>query len=447
MVTIGAAILSIVGTHLLTLLQARGLDLALAVALGTLIGPAQVGARVVEMLAGHHYHPAWTMIASVALVAVAAVMLFAGFPVVALAIVLYGAGNGIGTVARGAVPLAVFGPDRYPVFMGRLALPILISMAVSPYLGGLAFQQGGADWTLGLLAGLALANVALAVALRLSIRRTDRDLTRQGLALRLIAFVCAAQVLVQIGAFFWPALVPEMIVRWRLSNSEAGWITAAFYGAYMLAVPVLVTLTDRIDPKRVYLAGVGIMILGHGMFAALADGFWSALAARALTGIGWAGTYMTGLKLLADKVDGTMLSRAAAGHAASIGISGALSYVCADLLASVGGWRFAFAAAAASAVLAWLIIVAAVPRADPSRKRHRRAGAVRFPPGAEKSLRHGLCARIRPAHPGDGRAARLGRGVPCLRRGQHRYVRRHPLADRHAYGARPHWNAREPRRQ
>lgn len=172
-VTIGAAILSIVGTHLLTLLQARGLDLALAVAFGTLIGPAQVGARVVEMLAGHRYHPAWTMIASVALVAVAAVMLFAGFPVVALAIVLYGAGNGIGTVARGAVPLTVFGPDRYPVFMGRLALPILISMAVSPYLGGLAFQKGGADWTLGLLAGLALANVVLAVALKLSIRRSE----------------------------------------------------------------------------------------------------------------------------------------------------------------------------------------------------------------------------------------------------------------------------------
>jgi predicted MFS family arabinose efflux permease len=70
-------------------------------------------------------------------------------------------------------------------------------------------------------------------------------------ALRLIACVCAAQVLVQIGAFFWPALVPEMIGRWRLTNSEAGWITAAFYGAYMLAVPILVTLTDRIDPKRV----------------------------------------------------------------------------------------------------------------------------------------------------------------------------------------------------
>jgi predicted MFS family arabinose efflux permease len=189
------------------------------------------------------------------------------------------------------------------------------------------------------------------------------DETHKGTALRLIAFVCAAQVLVQIGAFFWPALVPEMIVRWQLTNSEAGWITAAFYGAYMLAVPILVTLTDRIDPKRIYLGGVAAMILGHALFAVLADGFWSALAARSLTGIGWAGTYMTGLKLLADKVDAKMLSRAAAGHAASIGISGALSYVSADLLASAGGWRVAFGAAAASAVVAWVLIATAVPRA------------------------------------------------------------------------------------
>ena len=181
-------------------------------------------------------------------------------------------------------------------------------------------------------------------------------------SLRLIALLCTAQVLVQIGAFFWPALLPDMIARWRLTNSEAGWITAAFYGAYMLAVPILVTLTDRIDAKRVYLGGVAAMILGHALFAAFADGFWSALAARALTGIGWAGTYMTGLKLLADKVDAKTLSRAAAGHAASIGISGALSYVAADLLASAGGWRFAFAAASASAVLAWFVVVVAIPR-------------------------------------------------------------------------------------
>jgi predicted MFS family arabinose efflux permease len=178
---------------------------------------------------------------------------------------------------------------------------------------------------------------------------------------RLVAVVCAAQVLVQIGAFFWPALLPGMMPLWQLSNSEAGWITASFYGAYMVSVPVLVTLTDRVDPKRVYLFGVAATVFGHLLFALFADGFWSALAMRALTGLGWAGTYMTGLKLLADRVDGKMMSRATAGHAASIGISGALSFATGDLIASAAGWRAAFFAAAISAAVAWLAVALIVP--------------------------------------------------------------------------------------
>jgi predicted MFS family arabinose efflux permease len=177
----------------------------------------------------------------------------------------------------------------------------------------------------------------------------------------LVAVVCAAQVLVQIGAFFWPALLPGMMPLWSLSNSEAGWITASFYGAYMVSVPVLVTSTDRIDPKYVYLFGVAATVAGHLLFALFADGFWSAVALRALTGIGWAGTYMTGLKLLADRVDATMMARATAGHAASIGISGALSFACGDLIAAAAGWRAAFFAAALSALVAWWLVALIVP--------------------------------------------------------------------------------------
>ena len=179
---------------------------------------------------------------------------------------------------------------------------------------------------------------------------------------KLVAVVCAAQVLVQIGAFFWPALLPGMMPLWTLSNSEAGWITAIFYGAYMLSVPVLVTLTDRVDPKGVYLFGVAATVAGHLLFSLFADGFWSALATRALTGMGWAGTYMTGLKLLADRVDAKMMSRATAGHAASIGISGAISFACGDAIAAAAGWRAAFLAAAMSAALAWLVVALIVPR-------------------------------------------------------------------------------------
>jgi MFS family permease len=178
---------------------------------------------------------------------------------------------------------------------------------------------------------------------------------------RLVAVVCGAQVLVQIGAFFWPALLPGMMSLWQLSNSEAGWITASFYGAYMLSVPILVTLTDRIDPKHVYLFGVAATAAGHLLFGLLAEGFWSALMLRALTGMGWAGTYMTGLKLLADRVDAKMMSRATAGHAASIGISGALSFATGDLIASAAGWHVAFLTAATSAAVAWLLVAAIVP--------------------------------------------------------------------------------------
>ena len=81
-ITISSAILSLMGTHLLPLLQARGLDLSFAVGLGMIVGPSQVGARLVEMFTGGRYHPFWTMVASVILIAVAAVMLLLGFPLV-----------------------------------------------------------------------------------------------------------------------------------------------------------------------------------------------------------------------------------------------------------------------------------------------------------------------------------------------------------------------------
>lgn len=178
----------------------------------------------------------------------------------------------------------------------------------------------------------------------------------------LVAAVCAAQVLVQLGAYFWPALLPGMMSRWGLTNSEAGWITAMFYGAYLVAVPILVTLTDRIDARRVYLFGVACTIAAHGLFGFIAEGFWSALMLRALAGIGWAGTYMTGLKLLADQVDKKLMSRATAGHAASVGVSGAASFACADLLANAFGWQWAFLVAAGTALLAWLIVALLAPR-------------------------------------------------------------------------------------
>ena len=76
--TLAAAILAMMGAHVLALLQARGAPLATAVALGMLIGPFAVGARFIETFAGRRYHPIWTMIASSILVALGTLLLYGG---------------------------------------------------------------------------------------------------------------------------------------------------------------------------------------------------------------------------------------------------------------------------------------------------------------------------------------------------------------------------------
>ena len=92
-------------------------------------------------------------------------ILATGMPVVGVALVFYGAGNGIYSIARGTVPLALFGTARYPVLVGRLARPGLVAQALAPSLGAMALAHGGADAAYGLLLALALVNLGLACAL------------------------------------------------------------------------------------------------------------------------------------------------------------------------------------------------------------------------------------------------------------------------------------------
>ncbi|HET7377325.1 MAG TPA: MFS transporter, partial [Anaerolineae bacterium] len=163
--SIAAGIGSIVVVHLLIFLQARGADFALAVTLGTIFGPAQVGARVVERLFGDRYHPIWTMIASCALMGIGLLLLFGAIPALVLVILLYGAGYGISWIGRGTLPLALFGPVRFPRLMGKLAFPSLIVQALAPLAGALLTEAKGSDATIGVLTLLSLINVLLIGAL------------------------------------------------------------------------------------------------------------------------------------------------------------------------------------------------------------------------------------------------------------------------------------------
>ncbi len=168
--TISSGIGSVVVVHLLTFLQAKGAAFATAVTLGTLFGPAQVGARFVERIFGERYHPIWTMVASCVAMA-AGLLLLLLLPFLAVAILVYAGGYGIMWIARGTLPLALFGPDRYATLMGRLAFPSLIVQALAPSAGALLIEYSGPTRTVAALTGLALVNVLLIGILCVAFRR------------------------------------------------------------------------------------------------------------------------------------------------------------------------------------------------------------------------------------------------------------------------------------
>jgi MFS family permease len=170
--TVASVIMTVISVHVLTLLQARGLTLAAAVSLGALIGPSQVGARVMEAAFGRRHHPIWSLLAATTVVAIGLGMLLGPASIVGAGLVLYGSGSGIRSIARGTVPLALFGRDGYAVLLGRLAMPILIAQAASPSLGTVLIGHFGADVTIAVLAGAAVFNILLVLPLvPLALRR------------------------------------------------------------------------------------------------------------------------------------------------------------------------------------------------------------------------------------------------------------------------------------
>ncbi|MBV9955433.1 MAG: MFS transporter [Pseudolabrys sp.] len=162
---------SVMIVYLLLFLQERGVDFAIAVALGTLYGPSQIAARVVERLFGGRYHPLWTLIVAVAGMAAGMAMLYADVGGLFLAILIYAGAFGVSWVARGTVPLALFGPRRYPRLIGKLALPSLIAQAAAPSIGAVLIERYGANSTIGLLTAALAINVVLVALLWLSCRR------------------------------------------------------------------------------------------------------------------------------------------------------------------------------------------------------------------------------------------------------------------------------------
>ena len=165
-----------------------------------------------------------------------------------------------------------------------------------------------------------------------------------------------------------PALIPSHLVpEWKLSYSEAGLMAASYAAGYMLAVPLLTTLTDRIDARWVLFWGSLVNGSATMLFGWLAHGLVSAIILWGLAGVGFAGAYMPGLKALTDRLGSADASRSVTLYTASFSVGVGVSFLVSQLAAEHWGWRSAFLITGMGPATMALVALMLQPVAPPPR--------------------------------------------------------------------------------
>jgi predicted MFS family arabinose efflux permease len=164
--------------------------------------------------------------------------------------------------------------------------------------------------------------------------------------------VIAAMCVGQLGSLLPHVVVPSvlaafLIPEWHLSGAEAGLLAGSGAAGYMVTVPFLATLTDRIDARKILIAGSAVSALGTILFGLFAVGLWSGAFFNAIAGIGFAGAYMPGLKALTDRLPAGDSSRTVTLYTSSFSFGVGLSFLVSQLVAESWGWRTAFLVTAA----------------------------------------------------------------------------------------------------
>ncbi len=164
-----AFLLSGVTSNLLAMLARGGIAAGAVVAIGAMFGPAQVAARLGDFIFAHRTSPLWVARAAIATMFVAFAMLAAlgVSPIVAAVFaVMFGAANGVMTIARGALPLLLFGPAGYGRVIGRIARPALFLQALAPFAVAFAVENLPNRAVLGMAAAGSLVALACFAAVR-----------------------------------------------------------------------------------------------------------------------------------------------------------------------------------------------------------------------------------------------------------------------------------------
>ncbi|MFT0849511.1 MFS transporter [Achromobacter sp. F4_2707] len=154
--TLQSSVMSSVSVLLLDTLAQLGFAASVALAVGMMIGPSQVAARLLELSVLGKLHPTWSARGAVFLFFLGLALLIPAHPVLAfIAMALYGAGNGLITIVRGTLPLALFGSHGYGTRMGLLARPMLIAQAIAPLGMAMVLSEFGPVMLISTLTALA----------------------------------------------------------------------------------------------------------------------------------------------------------------------------------------------------------------------------------------------------------------------------------------------------
>jgi MFS family permease len=154
--------------HLPRLLVFSGATVGMAVTVGALIGPAQVAGRLLELGFLRRVHPLVSARLGAILQPLGALSLaLAGAPAAGVFAILHGAGNGILTIAKGTLPLFLFGAQGYGLRQGLLTVPARMAQASAPWLFGIFLDRWHAD-AIWISAGLGIGSVAILLCLRAS---------------------------------------------------------------------------------------------------------------------------------------------------------------------------------------------------------------------------------------------------------------------------------------
>lgn len=190
-----------------------------------------------------------------------------------------------------------------------------------------------------------------------------------GGAYRWLASLCLVELGTMLVMMNYSAVLPILQVEWGLSGSQAGTIFSAYWGGYLLAVLLLTTLTDYVNPRLVYACSALWAGLANLLFTFGADGFlWGAIL-RALTGLGLAGTYAPGMKLVAQRFPAERRGFAIGCYTSCFGLGGGLSLFLSGWLTAAGGWQRAFLVTSFGPLAAGLValwILRGIPKPAPT---------------------------------------------------------------------------------